>query len=146
MLTEQRFARSAGMPRLAVRSHRGILRIGCRIGLGAAYPAFQLDEDGLRLDLAFVALLLRRRMSDLDACDWLVRRQPRLGGEVPLEWIGDDRPLERVVGALAQDDELADGSDAVRTEWLRLREVGTSRGWTARWDRVDRRAAVPPGV
>lgn len=148
MLTERQFAGRAGMKPRQVRGHRWVLRVSSPIGLGPAYPAFQLDDDGIRLDVAFIALLLRKRMSDLDACDWLTRRHAGLAGESPLAWIIEGLPLERVVAVMPQMNAADGGSaaDALRADWLRLGAEGDARGWTVRWERIERVVAVPPGV
>jgi len=112
-----------------------------------------LDDDGLRLDLAFVALLLRRRVGDLQACDWLVRPNPDLGGHAPLSWIGDGRPLEAVVDALPSPPDVSaptadrGEADAIREEWLRFRGDEETPGWTVAWDRIATgSSATPHGV
>lgn len=154
MLTERQFARRAGLSVESVRRHRCIPRIGSRLGLGSAYPAFMLDDHGLRVDVAFVALLLRRRVDDLDACDWLVRPTPALADVSPLVWIGDGQSMERVLAALPKPtktlpagQERSTEADAIREEWLRFRGDEETPGWTIAWDRLARRtAATPHGI
>lgn len=153
LLTEREFARRAGLTGKSVRRHRCVPRIDSAIGLGAAYPAFMLDENGLRFDVALVTLLLRRRVGDLQACDWLVRRNPRLADRAPLDWIGDGLSLERVVDALptpsaASRERLrAAEVDAIREEWLRFEGDEVTPGWTIAWERVSGASiAAPHGV
>jgi hypothetical protein len=109
-----------------------------------------LDERGLRLDLAFVALLLRRRVGDLEACDWLIRRNPAFGGRSPLAWIGAGLPLEPVIDALPVPPHAPpmrqpeSEVEAIRDEWLRFRGDEKTPGWTIAWDRIARRSTPTP--
>jgi hypothetical protein len=112
-----------------------------------------LGPDGLRLDVAFVALLLRRRVADLVACDWLVRGNPGLGGRSPLDWIGAGLSLEAAIDALPVPADAPPAREpqseieAIREEWLRFRGDEETPGWTIAWDRVAGRAtATPHGV
>lgn len=153
MLTEREFSRRARLPRADVAAHRGIPRIACSVGVGPAYPAFMLSANGLRLDVAFVALFLRRRVTDLEACDWLVRRNPDLNGLTPLVWIGLLYPLDRVIDCLPPPTRTVPGSDptfdvrAMREEWLRYRGEAMTPGLTIPWERLERStAATPPGI
>lgn len=154
MLTERQFAESVGLSRRTVRAHPCIPRVGSSIGVGAAYPAFMLRDGGLRPDLAFVTLFLLRRVSDLEACDWLVRSNPALGGRSPFDWVEDNGPLERVIDCLppptrpgpsplhAGDQDVS----AIRREWLRVRHDGGPRR-AIEWEAIAQRAtATPPGV
>lgn len=154
LLTERAFALRAGLSPAAVRRDRCIPRIGSPVGLEAAYPAFMLDESGLRLDAAFIALLLRRRVSDLEACDWLTREHPALGGLSPLAWMARSGDVDDVVGVLprptkemptsvARSEEVED----MRRQWVQYRGEESSPGWTIDWDRVGRhRTPAPHGV
>jgi hypothetical protein len=112
-----------------------------------------LDRDGLRLDLALVTLLLRRRVPDLEACDWLVRRNGELGGRTPLDWVGSGLPLEAAIEALPVPAsappvrEPQSEVEAIREEWLRFRGDEQTPGWTIAWDRIARRdSAAPHGI
>lgn len=153
LLTERAFAHRAGLPPGSVRRHRSIPRVDSIIGAEPAYPAFMLDGGGLRMDAAFVALLLRRRVGDLEACDWLVRGNPALGGASPLDWMGRGDRLDAVVDNLPPPSRAMPGSvrtgeaDAIREEWLRFRGEETTPGWTIAWDAVAERAVgTPPGI
>jgi hypothetical protein len=153
LLTEREFARRSGLSARSVRRHACIPRIASPLGLGPAYPAFMLDTGGLRLDVAFVTLLLRRRVPDLVACDWLVRRNTALGGRAPLAWIGSGRPLEAAIEALPVPEtaraprQPQSELEAIREEWLRFRGDDPTPGWTIAWDRIARRArATPHGI
>ena len=151
LLTEREFARRAGLTRTSVREHRCIPRIGSPIGIGAAYPAFMLDATGLRLDVAFVTLLLRRRVTDLEACDWLVRPHPQLSNLAPLHWIGIGEALEAVIDVLPPPTRSTPDSipttaetEAIREEWLRFRGDEETPGWTIAWDRLAGRSMPRP--
>jgi hypothetical protein len=153
LLTERQFARRAGLSRDSVRRHRCVPRVESPIGLGPAYPAFLLDTDGLRLDVAFITLLLRRRVGDLDACDWLVRPNPVIGGATPLHWIDAGLPLEGLMEALptpqGPSSERTGTADveAIREEWLRFRGDEQTPGWTIAWEQLARTSlATPHGV
>lgn len=148
LLTERQFARRAALSPGSVRRHRSIPRVDSPIGVGAAYPAFMLDDHGLRLDVAFIVLLLRRRMTDLEACDWLVRRNGVLGDRPPLDWITDGLALETVIEAMSASAEgerpASTEVDAIREEWLRFRGDETTPGWTIAWDKIARQSAPTP--
>lgn len=122
--------------------------------MGPAYPAFHLDGEGLRLDIAFIALLLRRRVTDLEACDWLVRSNEELGRRSPIGWLNGGGALRilaevmpmptRAAPAGGLETDLGD----VRQAWLSLRTEIDTPGRTIAWERISagRGEAYPLGV
>jgi hypothetical protein len=99
-LTEREFEQRVHAPRGSVRAHEFLLRIAGLLSLEPAYPAFQLDGDVVRSDVVWLATLLKRRMSDIEACDWLVRHHRALGGLTPLSWLDHGLPIEEAVQAI----------------------------------------------
>lgn len=144
-LTEGQFARRLGLKAAQIRPQPWLLRVSGKLALEPAYPEFQLDGDGLRLDVAFVALLLKRRLRDVEACDWLVRPIEALQGLSPLKWLEDGGSLRSVVETLPEPTRpmpdaapRADLSD-VRRAWLDFRSKDAAPGWTISWERIARR-------
>ena len=153
-LTEGQFARQLGLKPAQIRRQPWLLRISATLGVQPAYPAFQLDKDELRVDVAFVALLLKRRVSDLEACDWLVRPHESLGRHSPNRWLEGGGSLRSVVDILPEPTRhipdtapRADLSE-IRRAWLDFRSKDATPGWTIAWERIARRAreAHPIGV
>lgn len=101
-LTERQFEQLVHASPGSIRSHPFLLRIAGTLSLGPAYPAFQLDGDIVRADVAWVVTLLKKRMSDLDACDWFVRHNLALGGLAPLEWLDRGLGLEEAARAIPE--------------------------------------------
>jgi hypothetical protein len=99
-LTERELERRVHAARGSVRGHDFLLRIGGLLALEPAYPAFQLDGDVVRADMAWLVTLLKKRMSDLTACDWIVRPNPELAGLTPLEWLNRGLALEETARAI----------------------------------------------
>lgn len=130
----------------AAASHPHLIRIYGPLCYDAAYPCLQFDEAGVRLDVAVIGLLARRRVPDDLVCDWLVRPNPRLGGASPLTWLDNvgsvqpvlealPEPTRPLPGRLHPDDAAgeqvaswvrrAEGSDPLgRAPWSELRERG----------------------
>lgn len=108
------------------RTHT-LLSIGCPIGAGKAYPAFQFDEHGQTREAAFLATLLVRRVSHEEACDWLVRRNPALAMETPLAWLLADGDVQWVIDALPHPSRRLPGTTEMgEAEILEF----TRRAWT----------------
>jgi len=101
-LTEREFERRVHAPRGSVRGHEFLLRIAGLLSVEPAYPAFQLDGDVVRSDVVWLATLLKRRMTDIDACHWLVRHNRVLGGLTPLSWLDHGLPMEEAVQAIGR--------------------------------------------
>jgi hypothetical protein len=150
MLTEGQVARRLGMTRSSVRSRPFLARVDGRICVGPAYPSWMFGPGGVIPELAFLTWLLRRRMADLDACDWLVRPNCRLDGASPIEWIRLNGSLETAVAALPGSDTETQPrpeiEDARRT-WLTFRGDSVTPGLSARWEELRRNgSAFPLGV
>ncbi|MBI5156392.1 MAG: hypothetical protein HZA58_00110 [Acidimicrobiia bacterium] len=99
-LTEREFERRVHATPGSVRGHDFLLRIDGALSLEPAYPAFQLDGDVVRADLAWLVTLLKKHMPDLTACDWLVRPNAMLAGLSPLEWLNRGLGLEETARAI----------------------------------------------
>lgn len=92
-LTRDQAAARAGVEPAELRLRPDLLRID---GRNEAYFAFQFDGKGIRRDIGSVVLSLRGVAGDLEIADWLIRGQPGLRGQAPLEWLfnsGDPRPV-----------------------------------------------------
>lgn len=100
LLTEREFERRVHAPRGSVRAHDFLLRVDGLLSLEPAYPAFQLDGDVVRADMAWLVTLLKKRMTDLEACDWIFRRTDALAGLTPLEWLDRGLGLEEAARAI----------------------------------------------
>ena len=154
LLTEPQFARRIGRPVRQIRRQPFLLRVSGAISVGPAYPAFLLDGSELRLDLAFVVLLLRRRVTDLEACDWLVRPQGALGNRSPLLWLMAGHSLESVVAVLPEGTRPLPAGvsrparDQIRRAWLEFKHDQATPGWKVAWDQVARGRddAYPLGI
>lgn len=154
LLTEGQFARRIGRPAWQIRHQPFLLRVSGPISVGPAYPAFLLDGSELRLDVVFLVLLLRRRVTDLEACDWLVRPQGALGNRSPLVWLTAGHSLESVVAALPEPTRpLPAGAarprrDEIRRAWLDFKHDQATPGLEIAWDQLarTRKAAYPPGI
>jgi len=153
MLTLARFAIRIGRSAHWVADQSHLLRIAGPISAGPAYPSFLLDGSTLRLDLCFMGLLLRRRMTDLEGCDWLVRPNPDLGSASPLQWLDSGGGLDRLIDLLPDPTKpLPPGVpraelDDMRRAWPHFLSDGTPPGWAIPWHRVVRRdGAYPVGI
>jgi hypothetical protein len=154
LLTEGQFARRIGRPVWQIRRQPFLLRISGPISVGPAYPAYLLDGSELRLDLAFVVLLLRRRVTDLEACDWLVRPQGALGNRSPLVWLTAGHSLKSVVAALPEATRplpagaARPGREEMRRAWLDFKHGQATPGLEVDWDELarTREAAYPLGI
>jgi len=99
-LTERELERRVHAAHGSVRGHEFLLRIGGLLSLEPAYPAFQLDGEVVRADMAWLVTLLKKHMSDLTACDWIVRPNPELANLTPLEWLNRGLGLEETARAI----------------------------------------------
>ena len=99
-LTEREFEQRIRAPRGSVRAHDFLLRIDGLLSLEPAYPSFQLEGDVVRSDIVWLATLLKRRMTDIEACDWLLQHNRALGGLTPLSWLDHGLPMEEAVQAM----------------------------------------------
>jgi hypothetical protein len=100
-LTEREFERRVHATRGSVRDHDFLLRIDGLLSLEPVYPAFQLDGDVVRADMAWLVTLLKKGLSDLDACDWLFRHDDALAGLTPIEWLNRGLSLEEAARAIS---------------------------------------------
>ena len=99
-LTERQFERRVHATPGSVRVHDFLLRINGQLSLEPVYPEFQLEGDVVRTDVAWLVTLLKKRMSDLEACDWIVRHNSALAGLTPLDWLDQGRGLEETAQAI----------------------------------------------
>lgn len=149
-LTRRRAAVLVGEPTEAIRWRRDLLRISSRIQVEEAYPAFQFDDGGLRRDVAFVVLLLKRRVTDAEACDWMLRTHPLLGHVTPSGWLGSGGAIKPVIEAFPEPSRPIPGHDrhldvaSLRAQWLRL-NGDTAPGWHTPWEETSRRETVAVG-
>ena len=90
------------IPLEAVAEHPHLVRLTGPLCYDAAFPCLQFDDDGVRLDVAVVAMLARRRVPDDVVCDWLVRMNPALGGTTPLLWLDTIGSIQPVLEALPE--------------------------------------------
>jgi len=140
--TAARVARHLGITTPAVAAHPHLLRIGGPLCLEEAYPCLQFEDEGIRVDVAIIGMLARRRVTDDEVCDWLVRPNPALAGTAPLTWLEVIGSLEPLLMALpeptrplpggAPDD---DGTPEQVESWIRQGARSSASG---------RRAATPP--
>lgn len=89
-----------GVPPDEVRRRRALLCINGVLSAEEAYPSFQFGGGTVRHEVAFLSPLLKRRVSDLEACDWLTRPQRVIDNRTPIDWLGSDGDVDRVVRAL----------------------------------------------
>lgn len=101
LLTEREFERRVGAPAGSLRGQPYLLRIAGVLSLEPAYPAFQLEGDVVRPEIAWLVMRLRHHMDDLDACDWFFRPCPDLLGMTPLQWLDRDQGVEAAGRAIA---------------------------------------------
>ncbi|MCB2223802.1 MAG: hypothetical protein KQH83_06460 [Actinobacteria bacterium] len=119
----------------AVAAHPHLIRIEGPLCYDAAYPALQFDEDGVRLDVAVVGMLARRRVATDEVCDWLVRPSARLGGTPPLVWLDTIGSVQPVLEALPPPTgpapggvSMDDGAPEQVAAWIRRSEGSGGRG------------------
>ncbi len=100
--TTGRVARHLWITPAAVTAHPHLLRIDGSLCLEAAYPCLQFDGEGVRVDVAMIGMLVKRRVTDDEVCDWLVRPNPALAGTAPLVWLDVIGSLEPLLIALPE--------------------------------------------
>lgn len=139
----------------AVTAHPHLLRIDGPICLEAAYPCLQFDEDGVRIDVAIISMLVRRRVTDDEVCDWLVRPNPTLAGTAPLTWLEVIGSLEPLLMALPEPTRqhpggtaADDGTSEQIESWIRRgarSQAPGQRGASAWSDYRERSGGPDPG-
>lgn len=148
LLTGRQLGRRIGADPRWLRRQEYLLRIDGPAG--PAYPAFQVADHRLRTDVCFMALLLRRRVDDRSACDWLVRPALRIGSVSPLYHLDAGRRLRPLIEALPEPtvDVPERGStpdlDRARHTWLEMRAGSESPGWQSAWERIGRATGTSP--
>jgi hypothetical protein len=112
--TRRQVATRLGIPPEDVRRHRTLLRIEGRLSVEEVYPAFQLDEARtIRREVEFLARLLKRRVADDEACDWLTRPNRGIGYRTPIEWLVEDGDVDRVLRSLPSPTRSIPGAEAL---------------------------------
>lgn len=99
-LTRSEAAAIAGVPPAQLRHRPDLVKIGGR-QLPEVYCRFQFDSGGIRRDIGVVVLAMHGRFDDLTIADWLVRTNPALLGESPLDRLNRTRSPAGVLDALA---------------------------------------------
>ena len=144
--TRSEVAQHLAIPLEAVAAHPHLIRLTGPLCYDAAFPCLQFDDEGVRLDVAVVAMLARRRVPDDVVCDWLVRSNPALGGAAPLTWLDVIGSVQPVLEALPDptgplpgrmpDDEAGHHVAG----WVRRQEEAEGRRPVA-WDEIRERGA-----
>jgi hypothetical protein len=129
----------------AVASHPHLLRLEGPLCYDAAYPCLQFDDHGVRLDIAVIGMLARRRVPADEVCNWLVRPNPDLGGASPLTWldlVGSVMPVLEVLpapwGPFPGMPRPDDGATDQVASWVRRQEDSGGRQ-PIEWDEVQAR-------
>jgi hypothetical protein len=89
-----------GRTPLAVAMDHTLLRIDGPMAVEEVYPAFQFGNGSVRREVVFLSRLLKRRVSDVEACDWLMRPRRSLDGRTPVAWVALDGDVDRVMRIL----------------------------------------------
>jgi hypothetical protein len=134
--TRRRVARHLGTPEHEV-ARLGMLRLDAPTAVEEAYPEFQFDDAGARRDVVLLATLLRRRVDDAAACDWLFRPNGRLHGLPPMQWLAEHGRFEALLEALPVPKGAEVGGrdlEQARAAWQRM-EAGEPAGLTTPWDK-----------
>ncbi len=92
-LTRTQAARRAGVPAQLLVYRPDLLKVGGR-WLQEVYFAFQFDGDGVRPDLGQFVQGLKRKCTDIEIGDWLVRPNRSLGSSTPLRYLNSGGSLE----------------------------------------------------
>jgi len=152
--TTERVARHLGITSAVVTAHPHLLRIGGPLCLEAAYPCLQFEEEGIRMEVAIIGMLAKRRVTDDEVCDWLVRPNPALGGSAPLTWLEVIGSLEPLLMALPQPTRPLPGGapdEGTREQiesWIRqgARSPASGRRGASAWSDYRERSGGPdPG-
>ena len=98
--TRRQVARYLGVTRGRAREHRHLLRIEGALSVEEVYPVFQFSHGTVRREVVFLAQLLKRRVTDVEACDWLLRQVRSLDNRNPIDWLVADGDVDRVVRCL----------------------------------------------
>ena len=99
-LTRSEAAAQSGLEVDDVPFRPDLLRIGGRM-LPEVYFKFQFGTTGIRHEIGTVVLAMRGTFDDMTIADWLVRSNPALRGESPLERLLRTRSAAAVMEALA---------------------------------------------
>ena len=98
--TRRQVAAHLGITIGEVRRQPILLRVVGALSVEEVYPSLQFDESGVRREVGFLARLLKRRVTDVEACDWLLRPRRRLDNRSPIAWLAADGDVDRVVRSL----------------------------------------------
>lgn len=110
--TRTQVARLLGRTPEAIAADETLLRIGGAMTAEEAYPAFQFGNGSVRREVVFLARLLKRRVTDVEACDWLMRPRRSLDGRTPVGWVALDGDVDRVMRILPTPSRPVPGPDA----------------------------------
>ena len=125
--TRRQVAAFLGLTSAEVRLRRALLSISGVCSVQEAYPSFQFEDGGVRHEVAFLAPLLKRRVTDAEACDWLMRPRRSIDNRTPMEWLRADGDVDRVVRALPPPSRPAPGGDAFDETAVVGRETWSAR-------------------
>ena len=100
--TRRRVATYLGSTPSEVRNHPTLLRIQGALSVEEVYPSFQFGGGAVIREVAFLARLLKRRVTDIEACDWMLRVRRGLDNRTPNAWLAADGDVDRVVRALPE--------------------------------------------
>ncbi len=101
-LTRSEVAQLTGLAPAEVVSHPALLRIACQVSQVETYPAFQFDADGRPVAcLAQVLPRLAGALTPLEVAALLSTPSSELGGRIPIAWLRDGGPAERVLRLIA---------------------------------------------
>jgi len=109
--TRAQVARLLGRPPDEIALDRRLLRIDGSLAAEEVYPAFQFGNGSVRREVAFLARLLKRRVTDIEACDWLMRPRRSLDGRTPVAWVALDGDVDRVMRILPTPSRPVPGPD-----------------------------------
>jgi hypothetical protein len=100
--TRRQVAAYLGATPSEVRRHPTLFRIEGALSAEEVYPSFQFGDGSATREVTFLARLLKRRVTDVEACDWLLRVQRRLDNRTPIAWLAVDGDVDRIVRSLPQ--------------------------------------------
>lgn len=99
-----------------VRDQRNLLRVVGALSREEVYPSLQFAGGAVRREATFLARLLTRRVTDVEACDWLVRPRRSLDNRTPIDWLARDGDVDRIMGCLPAPSRPIPGAGAVATK------------------------------